>query len=61
MEIKRSLTHVPFAVIGSEIAAGNILGGRLRRQAVIGTEVDNEIIVLDCVVEYMIDKLYGTW
>ena len=46
---------------GNEIAAGEILGGRLRRVSVTGTEVDNEIIVLDNVVEYQIDKLYGTW
>jgi len=47
--------------VGSEIVAGNILGGRLRRVAVTGTEVTNEIIVLDWVIEYQIDKLYGTW
>ena len=46
---------------GNEITAGEILGGRLRRVAVAGTEVDNEIIILDSVVEYQIDKLYGTW
>jgi len=47
--------------VGFEILARNILAGRLRRIASGGTEVDNEIMVLDWVIEYYIDKLYGTW
>ena len=47
--------------VGSEIAVGEILGGRLRRVAATGTEVTAEIMVLDWVIEYQIDKFYGTW
>jgi len=37
---------------GNEIIPGDLLGGRLRRIASGGTEVDNEIIIFDWYVRY---------
>lgn len=46
---------------GNEVHADCNLGFRLRRIASSGTQVSNEIIVIDSVVDFQVDKLYGTW
>ena len=46
---------------GSEIEAGTLLGGRLRRVDVTGTEVDNEIFIMDWVIEYTINTPVSSW
>jgi len=43
---------------GNEITAGELLGGRLRRLASTGTEIDNAIIVLSFDVHYQVDKMF---
>jgi len=41
------------------LIACDVLGGRIRRLAADGTDIDNELIVLDHVVEYTVDKMFG--
>ena len=36
-------------------------GGRLRRVDVTGTEVDNEIFIMDWVIEYTINTPVSSW
>jgi len=46
---------------GNKVLPDDLLGFRLRRIASSGTEVDNEILVLNAVVEFNIDKIFATW
>lgn len=62
-----SIYHLHFTIDydidgpGNEITDDCNLGLRLRRIASSGTEIDNEIIVIDSVVDFQINKLYGNW
>jgi len=62
-----STYHVHFTIdydidgAGNEITEDCNLGFRFRRIASSGTEVDNEIIVIDNVVDFQIDKIFANW
>jgi hypothetical protein len=43
------------------MVSGNNLVGRIRRIAATSLEVTNEVIILDWVSEWYINKLYGEW
>ena len=59
--------HLHFAVdyniddSGNEIQSDELLNFRIRRIAASGSEVDNEIILLDVVVDFDIYTLAATW
>ena len=46
---------------GNELEADDIIGFRLRRIASSGTAVDNEILFLNAVADFQIDKIFDTW
>lgn len=47
--------------VGHEIKPGELVGVRIRRIAASALEVSNEIIFLDCVIQYQRDKFGGTF
>lgn len=49
------------AGLQQNLAARNNLVGRVRRIAASGSEVSNEILVVDWITEWSLDKLYGSW
>lgn len=46
---------------GSEVLPNDVMGLRIRRLAASASEVDNEIIVFNAIIEFNIDKVFGTW
>jgi len=46
---------------GNKIEADDVIGFRLRRIASTGTAVDNEILFVNAVADFQIDKIFGTW
>lgn len=62
-----STYHIHFIVdydidgVGNELVSDDIIGFRFRRITSTGTAIDNEIIVISSVVDFQIDKLFGTW
>jgi len=45
--------------VGSEIAARDMLTGRLRRIAATTSEITGEILMLNWTLVYVVDKMYG--
>jgi len=62
-----SIYHIHFTVdydidgAGNEIHHDCDLGFRVRRIASSGTAVDNEIIAIDAVVDFQINKVFANW
>lgn len=64
---QHSIYHVHFIIdydidgVGNEIAYDDVLGFRIRRIASSGTEVDNNIIVFNEVLDFQINKIFHDW
>lgn len=62
-----SVYHLHFVIdydidgVDCEIEHEDVIGFRIRRIASTGTEIDNEIIVFNAIVDFEIDKLYNSW
>jgi len=62
-----SIYHLHFVLdydidgAGNEVDADCDLGFRVRRIASSGTAIDNEIIVIDAVVDFQINKIFANW
>ena len=53
--------HLAFLIPVDGISGGDKLGVRLRRIASTGTEINNEIVAFDAILEFRQDKLGGLW